>query len=481
MSSRSAIGAWMQPLMYLSHNPITLTGAVLTTSSAVTMIGFWVMEVLLERAVHPYAGIVLFVALPAVFVVGLLLIPLGVYRKRRRLRRSAEAVEWRLDAGDPFVRRAVAWIALATGLNIALLSAATYRGVVYMDSTQFCGLTCHSVMAPEYTAYLDSPHSRVSCTECHIGPGAPWFVKAKISGARQVLAVALGTHSRPIPSPVKHLRPSREICEECHWPQKFHGDKFVVRTRYESDEANTPLTTVLVLKVGGRTWNGAAGIHGRHLDPPERISYVATDDQRQVIPLVTYRDDDGKEVEFRSADVKVTPEEIAKGEKRTMDCLDCHNRPSHTFELPERAIDKAIHEGRISRELPFVKKKGVELLRTDYSDRETAARQIVQGLADYYRAAHPEVHRKHRAQIETAANQLKAIYERNVFPGMKVTWGTYPNNIGHEDFLGCFRCHDESHKAAGGRAISQDCNACHTILAQDETNPKILADLDLRH
>ena len=335
-------------------------------------------------------------------------------------------------------------------------------------------------MAPEHTAYLDSPHSRVACTECHIGPGAPWFVRSKISGTRQLFAVAFGTHSRPIPSPVKHLRPSRDTCEHCHWPQKFHGDKFLVRTKYDSDEASTPLTTVLLLKVGGRAWNGSVGIHGRHLDKEERISYVATDDRRQVIPRVTYRDDDGQTVEFTSTAIKTTSEELARGERRTMDCIDCHNRPTHVFELPERAVDKAIDEGRISRDLPFIKKKGVELLRTEYTDRETAARQIVQGLADYYREAYPDVHRKQRAEIERSADQLKAIYERNVFPEMRVTWGTYPNNIGHEDFLGCFRCHDDSHKSPSARAITQDCNSCHTVLALDEKNPKILADLEMK-
>jgi hypothetical protein len=279
---------------------------------------------------------------------------------------------------------------------------------------------------------------------------------------------------------VKHLRPSRETCEQCHWPQKFHGDKFLVRTKYDADEESTPLTTVLVLKLGGHAWNGAVGIHGRHLDPPDRISYISTDEHRQVIPRVTYRDDDGKMVEFLSTASKTTPEELAKGEHRAMDCIDCHNRPTHAFELPERAIDKAITEGRISRELPFIKKKGVELLKADYPDRETAARRIVQGLADYYRETYPDVHRKQRAQVEGAAEQLKAIYERNVFPEMKLTWGTHPNNIGHEDFPGCFRCHDDSHKSADGRVISQDCNACHTVLAMDEKNPKILADLEMK-
>jgi NapC/NirT cytochrome c family, N-terminal region len=479
--SKERLASWSRPIVYLSRNWIMLTGTVLTTSAALTMIGFWMIEVLLQRAVHPYVGIILFLALPAVFVLGLLLIPIGAFVDYRRRRRAGaiDAPPTRLDLADPFARRAVALIALATGINVVLMSAAAYRGVEHMDSVQFCGLTCHKVMAPEYTAYLDSPHSRVACTECHIGPGAGWFVRSKLSGTRQLFAVAFGTYSRPIPSPVRHLRPSRETCEQCHWPQKFHGDKLIVRRKYDNDEASTPLTSVLVLKLGGRAWNGAVGIHGRHFDATNRIRYVSTDDKRQVIPRVTYRDDDGKDVEFVSTEVTPTAEQLARGETRAMDCIDCHNRPAHAFELPDRAVDNAIAGGRISRDLPFVKKKSVELLKVPYPDRDTAARQLAQGLADYYQATYPDVYRKRRSQISDAGEQLKAIYARNVFPEMKLTWGTHPNNVGHEDFAGCFRCHDDSHKSASGRVITQDCSACHTLLAQDEKDPKILAELEM--
>jgi len=452
-----------------------MAGAVLTTSAALTMIGFWALEILFDRAVHPYAGIILFVVLPALFVFGLLLIPIGAWLARRR----EKARPAHLDLSSPDLRVAGAWIALATVVNIVLLSAATYRGVVYMDSTQFCGTACHSVMAPQYEAYVGSPHSRVSCTECHIGPGASWFVRSKLSGARQLYAVAFSTHSRPIPSPVHDLRPSRETCEHCHWPQKFHGDRLIVRRRFEEDEANTPLTTVLVMKIGGNAATGGVGIHGRHLDPVDKIEYVATDDKRQVIPKVTVRAADGKAEEFLSTEVKTTPDDLARGERRTMDCIDCHNRPTHAFDMPERAVDKALEEGRISRDLPFVKKTAVALLRTEYPDRETAARRLDEGLVEFYRSQHPDVHRQKRAQIQAASEQLQAIYKRNVFPSMKVTWGTYPNHIGHSDFMGCFRCHDESHKSAAGRTISQDCTSCHAILAQDEKDPKVLADLGL--
>jgi nitrate/TMAO reductase-like tetraheme cytochrome c subunit len=467
--------------IHLGNNWTSLLGAGLTTAAALTLLWFWFLEITSPRPVHPYAGMLLFLILPGFFVLGLVLIPLGIAIKRRRLAREggipAEYPSIRLDV--PAVRNLILLAGGATVLNVAILGTATHKGVEYMDSNQFCGLTCHTVMQPEYTAFLDSPHSRVGCAQCHIGPGAGWFVKSKLSGVRQVLAVARESYSRPIPTPVHNLRPARETCEQCHWPAKFVGDKFVVRTKYADDEKNTASTTVLVMKVGGRTGQGGVGIHGRHLDEHERITYVSTDDRREVIPKVTYRDDQGQLVEYVSEEVKATPAELAAAESRSMDCVDCHNRPSHAFELPERAVDRAIGEGRISPELPFVKKKAVELLRKEYADRATAERQIAEGLVDFYRTTYPEIHQRRRAAIESASSAVKGIYLRNVFPEMKVSWGVHPNHIGHEDFLGCFRCHDESHKARDGRTISQDCGACHTILAQDETDPKVLAGLGL--
>ncbi len=482
MPVRNRIASWLRPAVYLGHNPITLTGAVLTTSSAITMIGFWLFEVFGGGGVHPYIGIVIFLILPGIFVAGLVLIPFGAIWQRRKLRAAGELpLEYpQIDFQKPLMRRAVAWVSGLTFLNVAILGTASYRGVEYMDSVQFCGQTCHTVMMPEYTAYQNSPHQRVACVECHIGPGAPWFVRSKLSGVRQVFAVTFKTYSRPIPSPVKFLRPARETCEQCHWPEKFTGDKFLVRTKYSEDEKNTPLTTVLVLKIGGRTWQGLQGIHGRHLDAGQSIRYISTDGRRQVIPRVTYTASSGNSVEYVSSEVQATPDQLARGEHRTMDCMDCHNRPTHAFQMPERAVDKEMSEGRISPLLPFIKKKAVEVLRAEYPDRETARQQIVSTLSGFYRTSYADVYKEHRALVETAGQQVAAIYLRNMFPAMKVTWGTHPNNIGHEDFLGCFRCHDGNHTSTDGRAIPNDCNACHTILAMEDPNPKVLADLGMK-
>lgn len=479
MGLRQRLVSWARPLVFFGTNPLSLIGAILTTSAGITLIGFWAVEVLFGSPVHPYAGIVLFLVLPTLFTVGLLLMPTGALWRRWSMRRRGDlpSAYPRIDFSRPSLRRAAALVVAATIANVTILGAGSYRGVEYMDSPQFCGLTCHTVMAPEYSAYQGSPHSRVACVQCHIGPGASWFVRSKLSGARQVLAVARGTYSRPIPSPVRELRPARETCEQCHWPRKFTGDKLVVRTTHADDEANTPLVTVLLMKIGGHSGRGSTGIHGRHLDDTERIRYVSTDGRRQVIPTVSYLDDAGKMVDYVAEDAGGKP---AAGEPRAMDCMDCHNRPTHAFDLPERAVDRALAEGTISRSLPFVRKKSVELLKADYSDRDTASRELGTRLTEFYRREHPQVYESQRAQVEAAVERIRDIYLRNVFPNMKVAWGTYPNNLGHEDSPGCFRCHDDKHKAADGRLITQDCDACHAVLAMEESNPKILADLGVR-
>lgn len=482
MSPQNTFKDWVRLLYYLSQNTLSLIGVVLTTSSAITLIGFWIYDFVLPGPPHPYVGILLFLILPGVFVLGLLLIPAGILLRRRKLIAAGELPEVypEIDLKMPMVRNGLLFIGFATILNIMIFGFASYRGVTYMDTTTFCGLTCHTVMAPEYSAYQNSPHSRVECVECHIGPGAGWFVRSKLSGLRQVFAVTFKTYSRPIPSPVKYLRPARETCEQCHWPQRFSGDKLITKINYKDDEKNTPLTTALVVKIGGGTRQGSEGIHGRHLDVGSRIHYISIDQERQVIPVVYYTDDSGKTVEYVSSDIKATKEQLAKGERRAMDCIDCHNRPTHAFELPENGVDLRMSHGLISPDLPFIRKKAVELLKADYPDRDTAEARITEGITSYYRTTYPDIYNTKRALVEQAANTTADIYLRNVFPDMKVGWGVHPNNLGHTDFPGCFRCHDGSHTSADGKTISNDCTACHNLLAVQEEKPKILTDLGLQ-
>jgi nitrate/TMAO reductase-like tetraheme cytochrome c subunit len=447
----------------MNRHPLTITGVAIVTISAL----FFLFVLLLDEFgwhTNPYLGIVFFIIVPAVFVLGLLLIPIGVWRSRRRRRRGLAAAHFpRVDLNDPRHRRVTLIVAALTLVNVFVVSLAAFRGIEFMDSPQFCGQVCHTVMQPEYTAYRDGPHSRVRCVDCHIGPGASWFVKSKLDGTRQVIAVLRNSYSRPIPSPVHSLRPARDTCEQCHWPEKFHGDKVEVVREYGNDEKNTESVTRLMVHVGGgsQRLGVASGIHW-HMNVANEIDYVTTDEQRQTIPYVRMKDYQGNVREYRAAGV--TDEQIAKGERRRMDCMDCHNRPSHPFSAtPERAVDAAIGRGEVSRDLPFVRREMVTALKEKYSDQPTAETQIAQKIRTFYGQNYASLMPAHASEVDNAVSAAQRLYNRNVFPAMNVTWGTHENNLGHMDSPGCFRCHDDQHKTLDGRVIKQDCDLCHDI------------------
>ena len=462
---------WLAPLLYLSDNWISLIGVVLVTTSAV----LWLMLLPITLGVgvqNPYLGILIYLMLPGAFFLSLLLIPLGIAVKRRRLRAGTQLQQpLTIDFRRREVLRVAAFFVATTFANLIIGSQLTYSAVTYMDSVTFCGQTCHTVMQPEYTAYQNSPHSRVECTACHIGPGASWFVRSKLSGVRQVFAVAFHTYSTPIPTPVRNLRPARETCEACHWPAKFTGDRLRIITHYADDEKNTPSETVMLIHIGG---GNGKGIHGVHVGAGVRIRY-ASDESRQTIPWVSYQNGSSAAVSYATEGFK--PGELSKLTVRTMDCVDCHNRPSHAFELPERAVDNAIAAGSIASALPFARKQSIALLKTVYGSREQAAERLPAAFEAFYRNSYPDTYAQHSDALRRSANAVLGIYNRNIFPAMKVTWGSYPNNLGHTDFPGCFRCHDEAHASASGQKITQDCSACHSLLAVDETSPKVLTDL----
>ncbi len=461
---------WLSPVVYLSNNWISLIGVVTVTSATI----FWLF--LLPTTLHgnsesPYIGILAFMAIPALFFAGLILIPLGIWLKHRREGHAGiyppdfPALTW----SNHELRKLVYFIGATTVVNVVVASQLSYGAVNYMDSVTFCGQTCHNVMQPEFTAYQNSPHSRVECVKCHIGPGASWFVRSKMSGVGQVFAVAFNTYPRPIPTPVRNLRPARETCEACHWPQKYGEDRVRIISKFADDESNTQTRTVLLMKIGGG--NGGIGIHGTHLGPGVRIRYAHSDEARQTIPWVEYSTPKGTTV-FAAEKANIAGLPV-----REMDCMDCHNRPTHTYEMPESAVDRLLNAGQISRSLPFAKKEAVDLLKGKYGSRAEAAERIPSAFERYYEKNYPAIWAQRRGEVEASAQQVLAVWDRNIFPEMKVNWGSYPNNLGHNDFPGCFRCHDGSHSAKDGASITQDCNACHNLLAMDEPSPKILTDL----
>jgi len=477
---------WARPALFFGNNPVSLAGGAITTASGITMIGYWAVEWIGHPSRSPYLGIILFLILPALFVLGLALIPVGMYVRRKRLHNEGQipAAFPKVDFNDRVFRHGVDVVLVATIVNLLVVSVASYRGAAYMDSPQFCGQSCH-VMHPEYAAYQVSSHSHVDCVQCHIGNGATSYVEAKVNGTKQLIEVTLRpmagmapklipTYPTPIPSPVRNLRPAREICEACHTPTRFTGEKLLVKSSFADDEQNTETQTVVVLHLGGvDSFSNRSGIHGMHLG---HVEYITTDETRTTIPWVQRRNADGSETVYAAS---ALGGKVPKGEQRVMDCIDCHNRAAHSMQTAEDALNRAMAEGAISPELPFVHKKGLELLKAQYATEAEARQKIPAQLEAFYRSEHPEVIASKAKMVKAASDGLVSIFTHNVFPDMKVTWGTHPDNIGHMNYPGCFRCHDGDHSAQNGTAITQDCSVCHNLLAVDEKKPKVLTDLGI--
>jgi nitrate/TMAO reductase-like tetraheme cytochrome c subunit len=442
------------------RHPVAVCGAVIATVMALLFIVLFLLDAL-GLFDNPYFGLLLFVAIPALFLVGLLLIPIGARldARRRRLHPGAPPANWPvIDLRLVRHRTIVLAVFALTVVNLVLVSIASYGAVHYMERTEFCGLVCHSTMEPQFVAHQSGPHARVACVACHVGPGVGALVESKMAGTRQLWQIVTRNVPAPLPSPVRNMRPARDTCENCHWSEKVQGDRLRVIREYGDDETNEETVTTLTMHVGGgsRALGVGAGIHW-HMNLDNEVEYVTTDAKREVIPLVRLRTRAGVVREFVLEGA--TPEHIATGETRRMDCLDCHNRPAHTMSAtPERAVNEAMAAGRIPRELPFMHREAIGVMRAEYPDKTAALQAIATRLREHYRA-YPSVN---PGQVERAVAGAQDVWTRNVFPAMKVTWGTYANHLGHVDTNGCFRCHDDAHKAKDGTVIRQDCEICHS-------------------
>jgi hypothetical protein len=459
-------------LVLITSHWISLVGMGLIGTALISWL--FVLPVRVRgHADNPYIGILVFLVIPAVLFLGLAMVPVGIFlaRKHARQRLATEIVDRKAAK-----RRMLGFLGVVTLINVVVGTQGTYRAVEHMESVQFCGQTCH-VMTPEFRSHAVSPHARVQCVECHVGEGARGWVESKIAGTRQLIEVTFDTYPRPIPSAIEtgKLVPAQETCETCHWPEKFASARLKVIPKFAEDEANTASQTVLMMMVGGSLM---PGIHGSHFGPGVEIRYAASDKKRQNIPWVEYRNT--TKGETRSYLAEDAAAGVEKGlPQYTMQCVDCHNRPTHAFELPDRAVNKAMAVGLLPATLPFLKKKSVELLKADYASNEEAERRIPAELAAYYRGAYPAIAAERVADVAAAAKMLVRIYNTNVFPDLKVGWGLYPNNLGHEAFPGCLRCHDGQHKTADGKTITQDCGVCHEAVAQEESSPEVLKTLGL--
>ena len=457
----------------LFRNYISFVGAAITAAALVSVVLLFLVEIT-SKAENPYLGILTYIIFPAILVFGLLVMVLGVLIERRRRHKGtpSEITAYpRLDLNDSRARRAFFVFLFITFLFISASAFGSYKAYEYTESVSFCGETCHSVMKPEHVAYQAGSHARVGCVGCHVGPGAGWYVRSKLSGAYQLYSVTFNKYSRPISTPVHNLRPAQETCEQCHWPEKFFGAQLKVFNHYAYDEKNSLRQTRMLINVGGGspTTGVVAGIHW-HMNIANTVEYISIDDHRQQIPWVQIKDGKGNVTEYFDRVRPPTPEQIATSSRRRMDCVDCHNRPAHVYLPPDVAIDQAFAGGRLDPALPYLKRESIGLITKSYSTEAEALRSISSGLTQFYSTNYSNIYREKTDAIKAASTEVQRIFKTYFFPEMKTNWETHPNNIGHLYFSGCFRCHDGEHVSKDGKVIRNDCNICHTVI-YDSANP----------
>jgi hypothetical protein len=447
------------------YNPLSLIGAVVVLFNIGLIIFLTIVE-LLTKHPKPYADIIIFIILPVIVLCGLILVVIGIVREKRR-QSAGEPQERRLpiiDFNDPRYR--IMGVVLGGGfVLLSLLYAfASYKAYQFMESDTFCML-CHSVMSPESTAHAFSPHAEVGCVVCHVGSGAEYFFLSKLNGTGQLYSFVLNKYHRPIPVPVKNLRPAEDTCKTCHGPQYSPSEILKLTTHFLSDKTNTKWTIDLLLNMGkGRIeTDNPLRIHW-HATVAKEICYAATDPKRVVIPWIKVTGFDGKERIYRSTENKITSKELDSAEKRVMDCIDCHNREGHFFRPPAQVLNAYLQGKLIDPSLPQIKSIAVHALENTYSSRLVAGDGIKQMIMEFYQKTYPDVVSSKKGEIEKAITEVQNIYRRNYDPFMKVSWKNFPDNAGHTYSLGCFRCHDGKHMSSDGKVLSKDCSTCHLLI-----------------
>lgn len=452
------------------YNPLSLIGSLIAGAN-LALIGVFGAAMFFFDAGGLYAGLFVYIILPIFFIFGLLLIPVGMIRRARIIKQSdGEIIRkgLRINLNDKKHRTALMIFTVGTFFIIVISAIGSYEAFHYTESNEFCGLLCHRVMEPEYTAYQESAHSRVKCVECHVGEGADWYVKSKLSGMYQVYSVLTNSYPQPISAPVHSLRPARETCERCHWPNKFYSYRIDNEKHFLSDENNTEWAIQLKMKTGSdhSSMGLKEGIHW-HINPDIVVEYVAAAPDRQSIPWVrSINIATGDTVIYN--DINEPLESSARDtlEMRVMDCIDCHNRPSHDYIPPQKFIDIQLANGDIPASLPEIKRLSMEVLAPMYGSYDSAMIAIETSIKEFYSSSYPDIFEKSYPQIELAIAGIEKGFSKHIFPEMKASWDVYPNHIGHMEYQGCFRCHNGNHQDDSGNVISRDCDLCHSIVLQ---------------
>jgi len=451
-----------------THNWLSLTGLMIAVISLFMITFLFVISTIFLEG-GSYLGLVIYIVLPVFMITGLIIIPIGmlITVKKSGYKDKNQKENWpKIDLNELGHRNAFFIFIIGTTLLLLISAIGSYEAFHFTESVEFCGTICHEVMKPEHTAYQNSAHSRVACVACHVGTGADWYVRSKMSGMYQVYSVLFDKYQKPIPVPIHNLRPARETCEQCHWPQKFYAQKLRSERHYLNDEENTTWDIQLVMKIGAQqSAHGLKeGIHW-HINPDISVEYISEDDKNLNISLVKYTNNNTGEIKIYTTEEKQV-NQIPENDFHKMDCMDCHNRPSHNYKPPAFFVNEAMTSGSIPKDLPEIKNLSMEICNEQIFDSDSAKEFIQKSILGFYDSEYPEILETDNEKIQQAITGLNDIYFKNIFPEMNVRWDAYPNHIGHLEFDGCFRCHNDNLTNEQGDTITKDCNLCHTIIAQ---------------
>jgi NapC/NirT cytochrome c family, N-terminal region len=453
-----------------SKNWLTIIGSIIALINLLIIIILFIVSTIFDKG-NTYLGLFIYIILPGFMLLGLIMIPVGMINKRRKLNRETIPGKSRLpliDLNDVRHRNAFVIFTMTTIVVLFLSTFGSFEAYHYTESVVFCGTLCHKVMEPEYTAYHNSPHANVTCVECHVGSGADWYVKSKLSGLHQVYAVLANIYPKPIGTPLHDLRPARETCENCHWPQKFYPRTLQTNKYFLADSVNSEWDIMLQMKTGPEN-SGLGfreGIHW-HINPSVKIEYISNNDKRENITYVRYTNKiTGEITVYRNNENPIADSLVAASQSRTMDCIDCHNRPSHNYNSPPVYFNKILLNGAVSKEIPYIKKVAMNILKQSFSNKDTAFMMIKDSITKFYKSKYGGYYSKNNKLIDNSIASIQKAFSENTFPGMRVTYDRYPEHIGHLESEGCFRCHNNAFKSENGRTIAKDCNLCHSIAGQ---------------
>jgi NapC/NirT cytochrome c family, N-terminal region len=457
---KKALSAFRDFLFLATRHWVSALGVILSSFAAISFLAILSIDIGGEEQGN-YQGIISYLILPAIFALGLVLIPIGLRLLRRREKAGKPVAFPVLNFNDPRLRTIALVVFVMTVLNLMIISVATYRGLHVLHSDAFCGGTCHNVMEPQKVAHDVTTHSNVYCADCHVGEGAAHFAKSKLNGTRQLFEFILGDYSRPVPQPTGV---PNSICVRCHATERYGEDRLHIRRSYDDGEKPAEKVTIFRTLVGGfrnGKWKGAHAHNGM------KIRYLGEPTRKTITEIEVTRAD-GSTDKFVSSDTKAPAEAVWS----EMGCTDCHSRPAHRFFAAETIVDKALSQGEIDKELPFIKRESVAVLKASYPSHDAAKKGIPAALAASYAKLAPALDDQGKAKVDAAGKLLAEKWTENNFPDMKVTWGTYVDFFQHD---GCYRCHDKKHVNAKGNAVAQKCSgACHDIIADHEEKPEAL-------